>query len=162
MEVFGIASSGLQPSQTQFNVTANNIASQSTPGFIAQRADSTFGPNSSRAEVFGGQSTALPHSSAQSLLAPHHAGYLYAPNAMVIPVADQMYGTLLNVVDSQASSNGKTAAADKGATEAPLTGEPLVSEDPFRLLSGQFGYAPAFLIQFTEEKSQTDGQTSSR
>jgi flagellar basal body rod protein FlgG len=156
MDVFGIAASGLQAAQAQLNAVANNIANQNTPGFTADRVDLTSGPNGSGVEVAGVQSTGSPTDPAQQLIALQQAGFLYDANAMVIGVADQMYGTLLNVLDSQTSSNG-AAGADTGVTQAPLTGEPLVSEDPFHLLSGRFGYAPAFLMQFMAEKPQIVG-----
>jgi hypothetical protein len=157
MDVFGIAASGMQAAQAQLNVTANNVANLNTPGFNTQRVDLTSGANGSGVDVAAVQSTGMPPDPAQQLPALQQAGFLYDANAMVIGVADEMYGTLLNVLDSQTSSNGQAAAANTGVAQAPLTGEPLVSEDPFHLLSGQFGYAPAFLIQFMAEKLQTVG-----
>jgi hypothetical protein len=76
---------------------------------------------------------------------------------MLIPSEDRTYGTLVNVLDGQASSNSREASAVAHVTRSPLTGEPLVTEDPFRLLSGKFGISPAFLIQFTPEKRLTLG-----
>jgi flagellar hook-associated protein FlgK len=109
MDVFGIAASGLQAAQAQLNVTANNIANLNTPGFTAQRVDLTSAPNNSGVEVSGVLSTDLPVDPAAEMVKLQQAKLFYGANAMVIKTADQMYGSLLNVLDSQTPSNNQAA-----------------------------------------------------
>ena len=101
MDALGIASSGLQAAGAQLNVTANNIANLNTPGFKAQRVDLTAAPNNDGVEVSGVQSTDLPVDPAAAMVQLRQAKLFYGANAMVVRTADQMYGSLLNVLDNE-------------------------------------------------------------
>jgi flagellar hook protein FlgE len=102
MDVFGIAASGLQANQALLNVAANNIANANTPGYLTQTADladiSTGGVS-----VEGIDQTNQPVDLATETIAQKNAAVMYDANALVIKLADQMYGSLLNVLDTQSN-----------------------------------------------------------
>lgn len=99
MSIFGIGASGMQAAVAQLNVTSLDIANANTPGFTAESVDlediSTGGVDSSDVENTG-ESVDI----AYELASQRQAAMLYDANAMVINVANQMYGTLLNVLDT--------------------------------------------------------------
>ena len=111
MSLFGTSLSGLKAAQIGLNVTANNIANLNTPGFQADRVDLTSAPNDAGVEVAGVQSTDLPVDPTTEMQKLMQDRLLYGANAMVVRAADQMYGSLLNVLDTdnqqqdQASNN---------------------------------------------------------
>jgi flagellar basal body rod protein FlgC len=98
MEIYGIAASGLQAAQTRMNVAANNIAKIAAPGDSPQNANSS--------EATAGVATDNSDPTNRSLdlatetIAQKQAALLYNANAIVIKAENQMYGTLLNVLDS--------------------------------------------------------------
>jgi flagellar hook protein FlgE len=97
--IFGIGASGLQAAMAQMNVTSLDIANANTPGFTAETVDlydiSTGGVDSSEVENTG-QTVDM----AAELTQQRQAAMLYDANAMVVNVANQMYGTLLNMLDT--------------------------------------------------------------
>ncbi|MDB5329867.1 MAG: Flagella basal body rod protein [Phycisphaerales bacterium] len=110
MDLFGIALSGMQAAQTQLNVAANNIANADTPGYQSRRADlvelSTGGVGVAGVTA---DTTSAPQSDgsngsnvdlASQFVSLQQAKTLYAANAMVVKAADQMTGTLLNILDT--------------------------------------------------------------
>src|ERR1700722_19839437 len=101
MSIFGIASSGLQAAGAQLNVAANNIANLNTPNYQTQRADLVSAPDDDGVEVAGVQSTDVPNDPANAMIALRQAKLFYGANALVVKTADQMYGSLLNVLDNQ-------------------------------------------------------------
>jgi flagellar hook protein FlgE len=110
MDLFGIALSGMQAAQTQLNVAANNIANADTAGYQSRRADlvelSTGGVGVAGTTA---DTTPAPQSDgtsgsnvdlASQFVSLQQAKTLYAANAMVVKAADQMTGTLLNILDT--------------------------------------------------------------
>ena len=99
MDVFSIASSGLQAAQTQINVAANNIANENTPGYQTQTVDlvdiATGGVEGTI------EQTNRPANPTADIAKLKQASFMYDANAMVVQVASQMYGSLLNVLDTQ-------------------------------------------------------------
>jgi flagellar hook protein FlgE len=101
MDVFGIAASGMQAAQMQLDATANNIANLNTAGYTAQRADLASEANYDGVEVMGLDSMGQPVDPAAEMVHLHEARLFYGANAMVLKTADQMYGSLLNVLDNR-------------------------------------------------------------
>jgi flagellar hook-associated protein 1 FlgK len=99
MDALNIAASGLQAAQAQLNVTANNIANMNTPGYTAQRVDLAAAPGGG-VDVEGVQSTGNAVDPVNELLNLKQTTLYYDANGMVIRVADQMYGSLLNILDT--------------------------------------------------------------
>ncbi len=100
MDALNIAASGLQAAQAQLNVTANNIANQNTPGFVAQRIDLVSLPNYGGVQVEGVQSTGSAVDPVKELANLNQTTLFYDANGTVIRVADRMYGSLLNILDT--------------------------------------------------------------
>jgi flagellar hook-associated protein FlgK len=100
MSLFGTSLSGLKAAQISLNVTANNIANLNTPGFKADRVDLASAPDEDGVEVAGVQSTDLPVDPTTEMQKLIQDRLLYGANAMVVRAADQMYGSLLNVLDT--------------------------------------------------------------
>ena len=114
-DILGIAASGLQASQYESAVSANNIANADTPGYKAQRADLV--DLSGGGVAVAGTTTdptpvpTLPDGSqgsnvdlANEVVNTLQARILYTANAIVFRTGDQMYGTLLNILDNDAKS----------------------------------------------------------
>jgi flagellar basal body rod protein FlgG len=101
MDVFGIAASGMRAAQMQLDATANNIANLNTSGYTAQRADLQAEPDYGGVQVTGVESTGQPVDPATEMVQLREASLFYDANAMVLKTADQMYGSLLNVLDNQ-------------------------------------------------------------
>jgi flagellar hook-associated protein 1 FlgK len=99
MDALNIAASGLQAAQAQLNVTANNIANMNTPGYTAQRVDLAAAPGGG-VDVEGVQSTGNAVDPVNELLNLKQTTLFYDANGMVIRVADRMYGSLLNILDT--------------------------------------------------------------
>jgi len=110
-DILGIAASGLQAAQYDLGVSANNIANAVTPGYKSQRPDLV--DLSDGGVAVAGTSTdptpgpILPDGSqgsnvdlASEVVNTIQARNLYTANAVVFRTADQMYGTLLNILDS--------------------------------------------------------------
>jgi flagellar basal body rod protein FlgG len=95
----------MQAAQTQINVAANNIANQSTPGYKAQEVNLVDAPDDGGVEVAGVQSTDQPVDPATEMAKLRQAAFLYGANAMVVRAADNMYGSLLNVLDTDDRNN---------------------------------------------------------
>ncbi|MGA2443351.1 MAG: flagellar basal body protein [Tepidisphaeraceae bacterium] len=100
MDVLAIAASGMQAAQAQMTVAANNIAHQNTPGYKAQRVNLVDVANYGGVEVAGVQSTGQSVDPATEMAKLRQAQFMYGANAMVVRAADQMYGSLLNVLDT--------------------------------------------------------------
>ncbi|MGD0464931.1 MAG: flagellar basal body protein [Tepidisphaeraceae bacterium] len=98
MEIYGIAASGLQAAQTRMNVAANNIANLGAPGDDPQEGYLSETP--AQAAVDDINPTNRPLDLATETLAQKQAALLYGASAIVIKTADQMYGSLLNVLDT--------------------------------------------------------------
>ncbi len=98
MEIYAIAASGLQAAQARMNVAANNIASLAAPGDGPQTVNSSANPAVAALDDTDptNQSQDLP----SEMIAQKRAGVLYGANAIVIKAENQMYGTLLNVLDT--------------------------------------------------------------
>ena len=100
MDALAIAASGMQAAQTQINVAANNIANQNTPGYKAQEVNLVDAPDDGGVEVAGVQSTDQPVDPSSEMAKLRQAAFLYGADAMVVRAADNMYGSLLNVLDT--------------------------------------------------------------
>jgi len=100
MDAFAIAASGMQAAQAQMSVAANNIANQKTPGYKAQEVNLVDVANYGGVEVAGVQSTDQSVDPATEIAKLRQAAIMYGANAMVVRAADQMYGSLLNVLDT--------------------------------------------------------------
>jgi|HubBroStandDraft_6_1064221.scaffolds.fasta_scaffold1398842_2 flagellar hook protein FlgE len=99
MDALNIAASGLQAAQAQLNVTANNIANQNTSGYKAQRVDLAAAAGGG-VDVEGVQSTGNAVDPVNEFVNLRQAALYYDANGMVIKAADQMYGSLLNILDT--------------------------------------------------------------
>ena len=97
MDVFSIASSGLQASSAKLNVTAQNIVNADTPGYTERRADTvelSTGGVAVDSVQDAGQSVDLAHEMVHLSLEKQQ----YNANAMVVKTADRMIGSLLDVM----------------------------------------------------------------
>jgi flagellar basal body rod protein FlgG len=110
MGALGIAQSGLNAANAMLNVAANNIANGDTPGYESESVDLTdlatggvtVSGISQDATLVDGKinnNVNLP----DQMIDLTKAKILYNANAAVISISDQMYGTLLNVLDNQDS-----------------------------------------------------------
>jgi flagellar hook protein FlgE len=121
MNVFNIALSGLQAAQTQLNTTANNVANLDTPGYKSQGVDSVdisgggvaasvTTNNSPASSASGSADPELSQGSnvdlASEMMNLTRAKLLYAANAAVIRVGQQMTGALLDMFDNQDHEQG--------------------------------------------------------
>jgi flagellar hook protein FlgE len=108
--LYNIAASGLMAAQTQLQTTANNIANEDTPDYKAERADlvdisgggvavSGISQNDSSGNQNG--NNVDPANEAIDLMREKWA---YTANAMVISVANQVTGTLLDMFDTDRES----------------------------------------------------------
>jgi flagellar hook-associated protein FlgK len=104
MDVLSIASSGLAAAQAQLNVTANNIASLNTPGYKAQRVDLVNAPTGG-VQVEGVESTGQSVEPASEFVKLKQAALMYGANAMMIRAAEHMYGSLLDIFDTDNQQN---------------------------------------------------------
>jgi flagellar basal-body rod protein FlgC len=116
MDVFGVALSGMQAAQTQLLVGADNIANLNTPGFKSSRVDLAEGPGGG-VQVADIQKDNTPGplgpdgeegsnvDVASEMVGLSQARTLYTANAMVVRTADQMTGTLLDIMDSHRHAN---------------------------------------------------------
>lgn len=107
-----IAQSGLAAAQVQLNVAANNIANLDTPGYKSQTANLTDLPGGGVAVASISEDPTpgptLPDGTegsnvdlttqAVNLI---QSRQLYTANAMVIKVSDQMYGSLLDILNTR-------------------------------------------------------------
>jgi flagellar hook-associated protein FlgK len=99
MDALNIAASGLGAAQAQLNATANNIANLNTPGYTAQRVDLAAAPGGG-VDVEGVQSTGKSVDLANEMVNLKQSVLYYDANGMVIRVSDRMYGSLLNILDT--------------------------------------------------------------
>jgi flagellar hook-associated protein FlgK len=104
MDVLSIAASGLNAAQAQLNATANNIANLNTPDYGTQSVDLASAPDGDGVEIGGVTQTRQPDDLANQLVNLKQASLMYDANAMVIRTTDQMYGSLLNILDNQNSN----------------------------------------------------------
>ena len=108
--ILSVAASGLNAASAQLNATANNIANLDTPKYQAQRVDlvelSTGGvavggitrdttPRTPGLDGQSGSNVDLAHEAVDLI----REKALYSANAAVIRTADQMYGSLLDILD---------------------------------------------------------------
>lgn len=104
-----ISLSGMQAASAMLNLTANNIANLNTPGFNPSPADlvelsgggvavtgTSFEDNPQAATNTQISNVDLP----TELVNLKLGQTLYDANAMVLKTADQMTGTLLNILDT--------------------------------------------------------------
>jgi flagellar hook-associated protein FlgK len=101
MDALSIAGSGLLAAQAQFNATANNIANLNTPDYETQSVDLVSAPDGDGVEIGGVQFTNQPVDLATQMVNLRRSAIMYDANAMVVMTQDQMYGSLLNVLDNQ-------------------------------------------------------------
>lgn len=117
-DIFGIAASGMQAAQYELSVSANNIANSDTPGYKSQQPDlvdlSGGGVGVAGTSTDATPGPILPDGSqgsnvdlAREVVNSIQARNLYTANADVFKTADQMYGTLLNILDN--STNGQSS-----------------------------------------------------
>lgn len=92
------AVSGMRAAQTRLDVSANNVANASTPGYRAQSVSQTAAPGS------GGVSTSVQRAQEAEGVAMEKeaveqmaATYAFKANLQVVKAQDQMMGSLLNV-----------------------------------------------------------------
>lgn len=106
-DVLSIAESGMSAAMTQMSVAANNLANAATPGYLAQSASLVAQSNGGVAVngIFTSNSPATTGSYSvdpvNQVISLGQAKILYDANAAVVKVADQMYGTLIDVLDNQ-------------------------------------------------------------
>jgi flagellar hook protein FlgE len=100
MDALGIAASGLGAATTILNATANNIVNADTPGYDAETVDLADDPTGG-VSVQGIDRTDHPPDLATETVEEKTTVMMYDANAAVIRVADQMYGSLLNVLDTE-------------------------------------------------------------
>lgn len=100
MDVYGIAASGLAAAQTSLNLSANNIVNAETPNYDAEEVDLTPDPTGG-VSIDGIDQTGRPVDLATETITQKNAAIMYDANAMVIQVAERMYGSLLNVLDTE-------------------------------------------------------------
>jgi len=98
MDVFSIASSGLQAASAKLNVTANNVVNADTPGYTARRAD-TVELSTGGVAVESVQDTGQSVDLAQEMVDLSVEKHQYDANAMVVKTADRMLGRLLDVMN---------------------------------------------------------------
>ena len=106
-----IAQSGLASAQFQLSVTADNIANSDTPGYKSKSVDLIDEPGGGVA-IAGvtedpSPGPTLPDGTqgsnvdlATEAVNLIQSRLLYSANAVVIKTADQMYGSLLNILDN--------------------------------------------------------------
>ena len=104
-----ISLSGMQAASAMLNVTANNIANLNTPGFNPSRADLvelSGGGVAVTGTSFENNPQTAPNTQTSNVDLPTEmvnlklGQTLYGANAMVLKTADQMTGTLLNILDT--------------------------------------------------------------
>lgn len=103
MDVYGIAASGLAAAQASLNLSANNIVNAETPNDDAEDVDLTESPTGG-VSIDGIDPTGRPVDLATESITQRSALLMYDANAAVIRMADRMYGSLLNVLDTQNSN----------------------------------------------------------
>jgi flagellar hook-associated protein FlgK len=105
-DLLSIAASGLSAATAQLNVTANNIANMNTPGFKAQRVDLAAAPGGG-VEVTGIQSTGQPVDPVDELVHLKQEGFMYGANAMMVRTGNQLFGTLIDILDTDHQRNDR-------------------------------------------------------
>ncbi len=98
MSIIGIASNGLQKAESQFNYAANKIVNLSVPQYDPQQVYKNGVPSGVAVDDIS--PTGRPEDLITETIAEKQASLLYDANAMVLKTANQMYGTLLNVLDT--------------------------------------------------------------
>jgi flagellar hook protein FlgE len=115
MDALGIAASGLNAATAMLNVAANNIANDDTPDYAYESVDlsdlATGGvsiaditQDVTPASAGGANNVNL----ADQLVDLTKAKILYNANAAVISISDQMYGTLIDVLDNDDSDDDQS------------------------------------------------------
>jgi flagellar hook-associated protein FlgK len=93
-----IASSGLQAASTILTVAAQNAANATTPGYKAAEVDLlSAGGGGVEVDRVSEDPNADPVSQAIEF---RRAEFLYDANAQVIATEEQMFGSLINMVDN--------------------------------------------------------------
>lgn len=100
MDVSAVPASGLVAAQTILNVTANNIVNAETPNYDAEEVDLTTDPTGA-VSIDGIDQTGRPVDLATETITQKNAALMYDANAVIVKVAENMYGSLLNVLDTQ-------------------------------------------------------------
>jgi flagellar hook-associated protein FlgK len=98
MNVYATALTGLQTAQSQLNAAANNIAHFDLSRFNPQKPYQDGVPGGVAVDYI--PPTELPPDLATETIALKQSTLLYGANAIVIKTANQMYGNLLNVLDT--------------------------------------------------------------
>jgi flagellar hook-associated protein FlgK len=98
MNMYATALTGLQTAQSQLNAVANNIAHFDLSRFNPQKPFEDGVPTGVAVDDIDRLN--LPEDLVTDTIAEKQAALLYGANALVIKTANQMYGTLLNVLDT--------------------------------------------------------------
>jgi len=98
IDALNIAASGLQAASAQLNAAANNIGNLNTPGYSAQSVSLAAAPGGG-VDVDGTSSSGGTVDLPKQLVNLKQAALMYDANGMVIRLTDQMYGSLLNILD---------------------------------------------------------------
>ena len=104
-DVLNIAASGLAAAQAQLNTTANNIANADTPGYRAQRVDLV--DLSAGGVAISGISQESSVDLAKESVDLIREKAFYTANAAVVRTADQLMGTLLNMLDTDRDGDSR-------------------------------------------------------
>jgi flagellar basal body rod protein FlgG len=104
-DLLSIAASGIQAANTELNVTANNIANMNTPGFKPSRVDLAAAP-SGGVDVVRIEPLQKEVDPATEMVKLKQEVLTYDANGLLVNVADRMYGSLLNVLDSDDQNSG--------------------------------------------------------
>jgi flagellar basal body rod protein FlgC len=98
MSTIGIASHGLQIAESQFNAAANKIVNLSVPHYDPQQVYQNGVPTGVAVDDIN--PTDRPEDLTTETIAEKQAALMYGANAMVLKTANQTYGSLLNVLDT--------------------------------------------------------------
>jgi flagellar basal body rod protein FlgC len=98
MSIIGIASNGLQQAESRFNFAADKIVNLSVPHYDPTQVYKNGIPTG--VDVDDISPNTRPEDLTTETIAEKQAALMYDANAMVIKTSNQMYGTLLNVLDT--------------------------------------------------------------
>jgi hypothetical protein len=99
MGIIGIASNGLQAAEAKFNFAADKIVNLSVPQYDPQAVYKNGVP-AGGVPVDYINPEDRPEDLTTATIAEKEAALLYGANALVIKTSNQMYGNLLNMLDT--------------------------------------------------------------